>query len=377
MEEDLTMGLGVLQSHLDGMLDRAQLNSAMLHQFQKFEMALLNLNSMTEMIEFLINDSKGFFDLDLISFCLLDEKGDIERYLTEDGCNFKNIDEFIILKDSELLTSKFGLSFSPYLGKFISSKCSAFFPGVQKKPLSVAIVPLSRRAKLLGSLNLGSYHNGRFTQNMATDFIEHMAKIVSICLENNLNFELLKRTSLVDVLTGVNNRRFLEQRLVEEIDRCQRNGEMLSCFFIDLDFFKAINDTYGHQAGDHVLATIAEKLKKQLRNNDILARYGGEEFVALLSNTNETLGVEIADRIRSTIKELNIKYRDSVIKVTLSIGVATFISSIRQRSASDKIAASLINNADKAVYQAKNKGRDCVVLGNTVSNLEAKVARRA
>ena len=377
MEKDLTTGLGELQSHLDGMLDRVQLNSAMLHQFQKFEMALLKLNSMSELVQFIVNDSKGFFDLDMISFGLIDEKGEIEQYLDEEGCNCNSLSELIFHKDQELLTSKFGLSFRPFLGKFIGSKCSEFFPGEPKKPVSVAIIPLRRRANLLGSLNLGSFNSERFSQNMATDFIEHMANIVSICLENHLNFELLKRTSLVDILTGVNNRRFLEQRLVEEIDRCQRNSEPLSCFFIDLDFFKAINDNYGHQAGDHVLATIASKLKNQLRNNDILARYGGEEFVALLSNTNETLGVEIADRIRCAVKGLNIKYKENDIQVTLSIGVATFESSNNNRSSSSSIAASLISNADEALYQAKSNGRDCVVLGITVKNQEENVARRA
>jgi diguanylate cyclase (GGDEF)-like protein len=375
MEEDLTMGLGELQSQLDGMLDRVQLNSAMLHQFQKFEMALLNLNSMSELVQFIVNDSKGFFDLDMISFSLIDAKGEIEQYLDEEGCS--SLSELIFHKDQEVLRSKFGLSLRPYVGKFVGSKCSDFFPDVQTKPVSVAIIPLSRRGSLLGSLNLGSFNTERFSQNMATDFIEHMAKIVSICLENNLSFKLLKRTSLVDTLTGVNNRRFLEQRLVEEIDRSQRNGEPLSCFFIDLDFFKAVNDNYGHQAGDQVLATIAKKLKYQLRNNDILARYGGEEFVALLSNTDEALGVEIADRIRCAVKDLIIPYKENDIQVTLSIGIATFVPSNINRSSSSNIAASLISNADEALYQAKSNGRDCVVLGVTVKNQEENLARRA
>ncbi len=144
-----------------------------------------------------------------------------------------------------------------------------------------------RRGELLGALNLGSVEPTRFTVEMATDFLDRLRQILAVCLENTINFELLRRTSLIDTLTGVNNRRFFEQRLGEEIDRAGRSGEPLACLFLDIDHFKRVNDTYGHQTSDLVLAEVASQIRSQLRNNDVLARYGGEEFVALLSSTDE------------------------------------------------------------------------------------------
>jgi diguanylate cyclase (GGDEF)-like protein len=176
----------------------------------------------------------------------------------------------------------------------------------------------------------------------------------------------MRRTSLVDPLTGVNNRRFLEQRIEEELDRSQRNREPLSCLFLDIDFFKGINDGFGHQAGDHVLAVVAGIIKKLLRNNDVLARYGGEEFVALLSQSDESTASEIAERIRLSIANLQVEYAEQTIPVTISIGVATYQPSRSQKKPVAEIALQLVQTADAALYEAKRKGRNRIENGGLV-----------
>jgi len=368
LKEDLTTDLVVLESHLDGMLKRVQQNSLALKRFQMFEMGLLKLNSLAEMIDHILNDAKAFFDLDVISFCLVDEKGDISRYLEEDGYDYQNKTGLILLENKEFLKNTIGSTRHPFLGRYNSQDCAVYFPQEQK-PSSVAIIPLTRRGNYLGSLNLGSYKANRFIINMATDFVEHMVSVVSICLENNLNFETMRRTSLMDALTGVNNRLFLEQRIEEELDRSQRNGQPLTCLFLDVDFFKSINDNYGHQAGDHVLASIAGSIKQQLRNNDVLARYGGEEFVALLTNIDEKVAYEIADRIRHNVKNLSVEYNEQVISVTISIGVATYQPSISMQYSTAELATLLIQTADSALYLAKQSGRDRVENGGQISEM--------
>ena len=366
MEQDITTDLSILESHLDGILDRVQENSLTLKKFQIFEKRLLNLNSLPEMIDHLLNDAKLFFDLDVVSFCLIDEKGEIASFLTDDGYDYQKKEGLILLEDKELLKSTFGLSPRPFLGNYKNASCAGFFPHLKKKPISVAIIPLSRRGKYFGSLNLGSFSSNRFINTMATDFVEHMVSIVSICLENNLNYELMRRTSHLDTLTGVNNRRFLEQRIGEEIDRSQRNDEPLSCLFLDLDHFKSINDNHGHQAGDLVLSLVAGMIKKQLRSNDVLARYGGEEFVALLSNIGEAKAEDIADRIRERAKDLPITYAENDIHVTISIGLSEYRPSHSPAISTKDIAVQLIHSADTALYSAKKNGRDRVANGEPV-----------
>ncbi len=366
LEENITTELCILESHLDSMLDRAQENSLTLKRFQSFEMKLLNIHTLPGMIDHLLNDARTFFDLDVVSFCLVDEKGEISGFLNEDGYNYQAKEGFFLLENKELLKNTFGLSPQPFLGDYKKASCHGFFPHTKRKPSSVAIVPLSRRGKYLGSLNLGSFTSSRFISNMATDFIEHLVSVISICLENNLNYEMLRRTSHIDTLTGVNNRRFLELRIGEEVDRSQRNTNPLSCLFLDIDHFKSINDNYGHQAGDHMLSVIAKMIKKQLRSNDVLARYGGEEFVALLSNIGEEKASDIAERIRSSIEGLLVEQDSSHINVTISIGIASYRPSELPMLSTDQIASQLVHSSDTALYSAKKNGRNKVVNGKPV-----------
>lgn len=370
LEEDINTGLIVLQSHMDGMLDRVRQNSVILRKFRAFEMKLLNLNSLTEIIEHILENAKNYFDLDIISLCLIDEKEEVYTFLNEDGYECDAKPGLILLESKELLKSTFGFAIHPYIGTYRSEKCANFFSRFEKTPASVAITPLNRRGRYIGSLNLGSYQVDRFANDMATDFVDHLVSVVSVCLENNLNFETIRRTSYIDTLTGVNNRRFLDQRIDEELDRCQRNADPTSCLFLDIDYFKLVNDKYGHQAGDLVLTLVANAIKTQLRSNDVLARYGGEEFVALLSNINEARVLEIAERIRKTVQSLVIEFEDLSINVTISIGSATYIPGIG-KAVERGASARLIKLADSALYKAKTNGRNRVENGGVVidSNL--------
>lgn len=360
MEEDITTELHVLQSHLDGMLSRVQHNSLTLKRLQAFEMRLLGLSSLTEMIEFILNESKDLFDLEVVSLYLFDPGGEIAQYLEQDQFAYKSREDFLLVDDDSLFRKFFDFTHRPLLGIYHPENYAQFFGGDGQRPSSVILAPLMRRGKYLGSLNLGSYRQDRFIRTMATDFIEHLASVLSICLENTVNFETMRRTSLVDPLTGVNNRRFLEQRIDEEVDRSLRSRQLLSCLFLDIDYFKCINDNFGHQAGDHVLARVASTIKKQLRSNDVLSRFGGEEFVALLSETDENIAGDVAERIRSSVARLGIEFNEQRIPVTISIGAATFDPKIPNKKSVSEKSAQLIHAADAALYEAKHNGRNRV-----------------
>jgi diguanylate cyclase (GGDEF)-like protein len=362
LEEDLTSDLVLLQSQLETMLDRVQKNSVTLQKFQAFEMRLLQLNNLADTIDHLLDEAKNYFDLDVISLCLIDETGEISKALSDRGY-LSGSKTGLMLLDNE---KSIKLNNIPYIGAYEIARYADFFPSLERQPSSIAITPLTRRSKKLGTLNLGSYQLDRFANNMATDFIEHLSSVVSVCLENNLNVEEIRRVSYIDTLTGVNNRRFLEQRISEELSGCQRNYEPLSCQFFDIDFFKSVNDKHGHQGGDHVLSLVAATIKKQLRDNDIFVRYGGEEFVALLSNTNEARALEIAERVRKAIQKLAITFNDVSIPVTISIGVATYVPNREVISLDDDIATRLIKSADSALYKAKHNGRNRVENGKVI-----------
>jgi two-component system cell cycle response regulator len=159
--------------------------------------------------------------------------------------------------------------------------------------------------------------------------------------------------SLTDQLTGVGNRRLLDQAMETEIARAARSGKKLCAFIVDLDHFKRVNDTYGHEAGDTVLAAFGGLLRRHTRQTDIVARFGGEEFVMLLPDTDLAEAVMIADRLRVTLAAERVEPLPD--PVTASFGVAEMTIG--------ETGAAMLQRADKALYRAKEAGRNRVATG--------------
>ena len=196
--------------------------------------------------------------------------------------------------------------------------------------------------------------------NRNSDKLQKISDIFSVCLMNVLYSERLKRASITDGLTGTNNRRFFDQRFYEEISYSQRTKQPLTCLFFDVDHFKKVNDTYGHQAGDIVLRKIANIIRRHLRVNDVLARYGGEEFAALLINTSSNAAYEIAERTRECISQYDfIPSFGGPISVTISIGMATLHPPAPEDDP-EEVGVGLLRQADVSLYRAKSNGRNCV-----------------
>jgi len=166
----------------------------------------------------------------------------------------------------------------------------------------------------------------------------------------------LKETSVRDYLTGLYNRRYLFDFLEKEVNRAQRYGACFSIMIFDIDFFKKINDSYGHQSGDLVLKGISDKATAMIRNTDLLARYGGEEFVVVMPQTETPGAVTIAERLRDAVEGMDIPVEGETVKITISIGVATYPAKTEKLSIEE-----FIDKADKALYDAKNSGRNKVV----------------
>lgn len=159
-----------------------------------------------------------------------------------------------------------------------------------------------------------------------------------------------------DGLTGVFNRKSLEERIAGELEFARRHGTELSVIMCDVDFFKKVNDTHGHIAGDAVLKEVARRLQAALRAEDVLARYGGEEFVVLSRGIPVAVAVELAERLRMTLAAAPVPFGDLQIPITASMGVASLA-----QVGLDADKAKLVGAADARLYQAKQAGRNRVV----------------
>jgi diguanylate cyclase (GGDEF)-like protein len=200
--------------------------------------------------------------------------------------------------------------------------------------------------------------------------------MIAISIENCINRQRTLELGYQDGLTNAYNRRYFDERLKHEVDRCSRKKSDLVCLFIDIDFFKQVNDKHGHQVGDAVLVRLVALMREQVRSSDIVARYGGEEFAIILPETGIQLAHEVAERIRSQVEKQKLIFDDNTLGITVSIGLAS-LSQIKYHMDKDKtdrfddIADSLdqllLRKADEALYQAKQTGRNQVVIKKMAS----------
>jgi diguanylate cyclase (GGDEF)-like protein len=362
MTDDLYRENQILRRKLQAFLSQARENEQKMRRFHEQELRLISTASLTELVQRVLFNYRSAFGLDVVSLVLHDPEYEIQRILEEEGVRLEEMEQLCFQHEPDSLDNLFGISAEPQLGHYHIRDHKFLFAKNTQAPSSIALLPLVRYGNLIGSLNLGSEDSTRFTEGAATDFLQRLATIVAICLENATNLERLKRVGLTDSLTGVNNRRFFDQRLIEEAARAQRTNEPLACLFMDVDHFKLVNDQHGHQLGDQVLRKIAGLIREQLRASDVLGRYGGEEFSALLVNASNDSAMEIAERIRAVIeKQQFATSEDQFMSVTISIGVATLPMECGDIG-TESLSEDLVERADQAVYQAKHNGRNLVVL---------------
>lgn len=187
------------------------------------------------------------------------------------------------------------------------------------------------------------------------DLLRIFTERVALALSNLKLRESLRQQSIRDPLTGLFNRRYLEEALLIEMERAKRGNTPFSIIMLDLDHFKRFNDTYGHEAGDVVLKDLGTYLQHHVRGGDIACRYGGEEFTLLLPNTSLEVVQQRAQQICEGIRSLNVEFKNQVLgPLTLSVGIATFPDHGENGNF-------VLQAADQALYQAKNEGRDRVV----------------
>ncbi|MFM1892171.1 MAG: hypothetical protein RLZ44_1248 [Pseudomonadota bacterium] len=347
--------------HLRRLLDRftteAEHNRSVMARCEQRELALLTADGLAQLLVRLTVGMQASFRLRQVQLALVDPYGVIRDLLASLGVIPEDVPGLRLVENLDALPRAFRDASQPCLEPWQHPQHGWLFePGLG----SVAVLPLRRSDGLVGFLGLGSTDARRFTAEHATDFLGRLATIAAVCLENAVNRERLRLTGLTDALTGLFNRRYLNQRLHEEVARALRHDEPLACLFVDADHFKRINDTHGHAAGDRVLADLGRFLRQQLRSSDTATRYGGEEFALILPQTDRANARQLAERIRAGVAARPVQLEDgATVRVTVSVGVAGLPDNPSRNI--ETAAAALLEDADAAVYAAKRAGRDRVM----------------
>ncbi len=226
------------------------------------------------------------------------------------------------------------------------------------KTRSFVSVPLMIEDRMIGVLNLSDKTSGEVFNNEDLELIQSFATHAAIVLERNEFYnqtEELKKLSITDSLTGLANRRYLHDRLKDELSRSERYGHRMSLLMMDLDGFKYYNDTFGHSVGDKVLKNVTRAVLNSVRLSDIVSRYGGDEFLIILPETDKTLAIDIAERLRSDVAKTAVLPEDlpdtGSRTLTVSIGIVCYPEH-------STTIEHLLEKVDKALYLAKSRGKN-------------------
>ncbi len=234
--------------------------------------------------------------------------------------------------------------------RFEKSKRSKYTTNV------VCTVPLISGHRTIGVLNVNDPNSEDIEGYDFEGRIVRTSRHLAVSLHNTVLYEKVKDLSMRDSMTGLYNFRHFLETLRQEVEDAQRSSEPLSCIMLDIDNFKTVNDTYGHQVGDLVLKELARSVSLSVRSSDIPARYGGDEFCIVLPKTDKTLALKLAQRLMNLFseKEIRIPNQKERVRVTISIGIAAFPEDTRDMD-------ELMKLADEALYRAKSRGKNRIV----------------
>jgi diguanylate cyclase (GGDEF)-like protein len=217
---------------------------------------------------------------------------------------------------------------------------------------SKIIIPLIFDKKLIGGICFYTRQNVDYSSFRYFDIM--LSELLAI-FKMKYQYTEKEFMSVLDGLTGLYNRRQFEIGLEQEVNRTKRHPSDFSLAILDIDFFKKVNDNYGHQYGDYVLKTVADLMKQSFRKTDLLYRYGGEELIIIMPETNIEGAVIPVQRLRRMVEDYDFEYNNVKAKVTVSIGLTMNYQSLNT-------ASDILKSADEALYRAKENGRNRVML---------------
>ena len=224
------------------------------------------------------------------------------------------------------------------------------------------VLPLIVETEVIGGLSLIWRAAEAYDERLLT-LLEQVADAVALAVEKDRLFKSVQNLAITDELTGLFNRRRLMEQARLELERAIRFERSVSFVMLDIDYFKRVNDTYGHLVGDEVLRALADLIRENVREIDVVGRYGGEEFAVLMPETVLEEAHAVAERLRLETERMQVATEAAEIAVTISLGVATTLGQVIDLD-------TLITDADNALYTAKDAGRNCVRLAQVIADPE-------
>src|ERR1700704_1106375 len=344
-----------LKRRLKELTAEAANNETILKRTQARELTLLRADSLAQLLRAMVEGLRESYSLD--------PQHEVRHLLIAGGDRPEEFKQIFFVDSLIGLAPQLAVLNKPWLGPYVGADHHLLFPCTSNLK-SAALVPLPRKDLATGALCFGSRDAARFTRHHGTDFLAHLGAVAAVCIENAMNRTRLLRAGITDFLTGWHNRRYLQQRLKEELARAQRRGGTIACLMIDIDRFKSINDGYGHLAGDNALKEIAQRVETQIRSMDTAARFGGDELAILLPESNAAEAVKLAERIREVIAAVPFELTAHIERtLTVSVGVAS-IAPGRHETDLKAVADRLLADADAVLYRAKALGRNRVQVGS-------------
>ena len=329
------------------LLMRLKENERIAQKFNEIEISILTILNFQDFLEKLLCAIRDKFSIDYNWISII-EDSDIARQLhdIQDSELLRTATAFV---SKEVFLSVTKNSLRPLLANENLGVFTALLPEISGYNMgSIAIAPITLDGQVIGSINQADKDKKRFQPGIDTSLLEQLALKVSLCLSNVTAHEQLKFLAFHDPLTGLLNRGVMERILEREFQRARRYQMELTLLFLDLDDFKSINDTFGHDNGDLALCHVSDCLNRLKRESDIVARFAGDEFVVILPSTSRIQAEHYVRRVQENLASTPLSTDLKSFYVKLSYGIST---------ASEKEIDSsrdLLKAADKRLYQAKH-----------------------